>query len=51
MVFFLAIFATVHLLFLVREDEHVVESLLDGSDAARVLATDDVFDLDRKSVV
>ena len=42
--FLFAVFAAVYFLFLIRKHENVWKPLLDGSDAAGILAVDDVFD-------
>ena len=43
--FLLTILTSVNFLLRVGKDEYVIQTLLDGSDAARVLAFDDVCDL------
>jgi hypothetical protein len=47
-IFFLAVFAAVNFFFLVGEDKYLVEPLLHGGDAPRVLAADDVRHLLRQ---
>ena len=44
-VFFFTILAAVDLLFLIGQEEDLVEFLLDGSNAARIPAGDDILDL------
>ena len=44
-IFLLTILTSVNFLLRVSEDEYVIQALLDGSDAAWVLAFDDVCDL------
>ena len=44
-VFLFAVFAAVDLLLLISENEDMIQSLLDGGDAAGIFAVDDVFDL------
>ncbi len=42
MIFFITVLAAIKFFFFVRQIEDVIESLLDGSDAAGILAVDDV---------
>ena len=44
-VLFFAVFAPVHLIFLISQDEDMIQLLFDGGDASGVLAPDNVFDL------
>ena len=47
-IFFFAVFTAVGLSFRIGQDKHVVQSLLDRGDTARIFAADNIFDLFRK---
>ena len=47
-IFFFAVFAPVHFIFRIGQDEDMIQLLFDGSDTAWILAFDHIFDLFRK---
>ena len=49
MILFFAVFAAVFFTFRIRQNKHMIQLLLDGSDAARILAADHIGDFFRKS--
>ena len=50
-VFLLTIFTSVNLILLICQNKHLIQSLLDGSDAAGILTSDYVYNLLRKTKV
>lgn len=47
-VFLFTVFAAVDLVLLIRENKYMIQFLLDGSDASRILALDHIADLFRE---
>ena len=47
-VLFFAVAAAVHFIFFIGEEEYMIDLLLDGSDAARIFAVNDIDELARK---
>ena len=50
-VFLLTIFTSVNLILLICQNKHLIQSLLNGSDAAGILTSDYVYNLLRKTKV